>query len=204
MFALILSSLCETLNRRTFEFEHRDCDSVDATVSRFAPYAGLVPSMPPRVGTHVNALKRKAAEDAKSQGREKRTRSSGVPPSHFIPLDGAPQPSKSINSSSPSAPHLVHLDKKKPRRPLQTAQPRLGTAPHDSGPDSRHSSAETNSEDEMSLKSAHNHSAHITSPQKDGKLVAEVEISPRKVNPSMCHHTRTVPRNRFVHPDRFY
>jgi hypothetical protein len=177
-------------------------------VSRFTPsrLTLVFPPMPPRVRTPTNALKRKAAEDAKPQEPAKRTRSSGVPPSHFIPLDGAPQPSKCINSLPMPAPHLVSRNKRKLVRPLQMARPRPGTTPHDSGPDQAHrdGSAESSSQDEMSLQSAYNHSVHVTSPQKNGKLVAEVEISVRKLNPSMCHLTKLAREVRSVHPNKIY
>ena len=140
--------------------------------------------MAQRVKAVVNGVKRKAAEGAGPQDSAKRTRSSGVPPSHFVPLEGAPPPLKSINAFSPRGPEHVSPDKSK-RKSMRTSQSRSRTNSHDLALDSINRSG-SGSEDEIALQRPYKHPAHVASPQKN-KFVAEVEIPARKLNPSMCH-----------------
>jgi hypothetical protein len=145
--------------------------------------------MPPRAKTVANGLKRKAAEYAGPQEPPKRTRSSGLSPSHFVPLEGAPTLPKSNSSFFPREPDVTSSHEREPIRPSGTAQSRSSKSPRDLRTDQteQNGSAEATSEDEIALKSAYKRPANIASPQRSGNFVAKVEISSRKLTPSMCH-----------------
>lgn len=53
--------------------------------------------MPPKPHAHLttNGVKRKSRDDSDEEQPAKRTRGSGLAPSHFVPLDGAPEPDAS-------------------------------------------------------------------------------------------------------------
>jgi len=148
--------------------------------------------MAPRAKTVANGLKRKAAEDAGPQEPPKRTRSSGLSPSHFVPLEGAPTLPKSHSSFLPREPDATPSHKRKPTRSSGSAQSRSRKSSRDLQADraEQNSSTEATSEDEIALKSTHKRPENIASPRKSGNFVAKVEISARKLTPSMCHPPR--------------
>lgn len=66
-------------------------------------------NMPPKPLAHLtsNGVKRKSRDDSDDEQPVKRTRGSGLAPSHFVPLDGAPEPDaskKQLPSSTSTLP----------------------------------------------------------------------------------------------------
>lgn len=136
--------------------------------------------MPPKARTGSTGIKRKSRDEEEPEEPVKRTRSRGAP-THYIPLDGAPEAPKSLrplersdsSANSKATRHVlkpVQLPTSRQKQGLHRGAKLLAT---------KKNSSQSSSEDELSMSSpskSHSLNAPNAMSQHTRNLIAEVEI----------------------------
>lgn len=146
--------------------------------------------MPPkaRPGT-TSPLKRKARDEGESSQPVKRTRGSGLAPSHFVPLNGAPDAPKYAKATSSAVPPRLSPAKKRAQDPVQALAPRFrktARAEATAQP-AQDEPPESSSEDEISLPSPSKKRSPVSNAPRNRLVVPEVEITTQKPKVGKCH-----------------